>query len=51
MAGANSAEEISGLRKSLEQEDRVNQEEIKNLKSQLESMTFEMKETERTLKQ
>ena len=50
MSSANSAEEIYGLQKSLEQENQIHQEEMKTLKSQLEKMTFERKETENTLK-
>ena len=49
MSSANSAEEIYGLQKSLEQEIQMHQDEMKTLKSQLERMTFEMKEMENTL--
>ena len=46
MSSENSAEEIYGLQKSLEQEKRMHQDEMKTLKSQQERMTFEMKEME-----
>ncbi|KAG5854449.1 hypothetical protein ANANG_G00037980 [Anguilla anguilla] len=46
----NSAEEICGLQKTLEQECRMHEDEIKSFKSQMESMTDKMQEMESTLK-
>ncbi|KAJ8334154.1 hypothetical protein SKAU_G00397930 [Synaphobranchus kaupii] len=47
---ARSAEEIYGLKKSMEWEREIQKDEIRSLKSQLDKMTNEMHEKESTLK-
>ena len=49
-ASVNSANEVSGLQKTMEQKERLHQEEMKSLKGQLERMTKNFKEKETTLK-
>ena len=49
-ASVNSANEVSGLQKTIKEEQRLHQEEIKSLKGQLERMTEKLQEKESTLK-
>ena len=49
-ASVNSAKEANGLQKTMEQKQRLHQEEINSLKGQLERMTKKLQEKESTLK-